>query len=149
VYRRDDLSGTTDTFKNLVGVGVTINGVALPSFGSCVTVVPTTEAIADHTSSEDLAIGYAGLSGGVAGNKALPVALTTTSAPVAPNQSTIRDFSYPLARRLYVMNVSGAQIPTDVEQALLDAMLDRAFLDPILEANEFITCPSLADGGCP
>jgi phosphate transport system substrate-binding protein len=139
-YRRDDASGTTDTFKTLVGV---------TTFGACVTVVATTEDIATHTSTEDNAIGYAGLSGKVDGNKEVAVAATATSTAVAPTVETIRDFSYPLARRLYVNSVADGRFPSDDEQALLDAMSDRGFLDPILTRFGFVTCLADADGGCP
>jgi phosphate transport system substrate-binding protein len=141
VYRRNDLSGTTDTFKTLVGV---------TAFGPCVTIVETTADIADHTSTEDNAIGYAGLSGEVfGGNKPVPVAATATSTPVAPTQVTIRDFSYPLARRLYVNSVADGRFPSDDEQNLLDAMSDHSFMDSILAQGGFVTCLDDADGGCP
>ena len=140
VYRRDDLSGTTDTFKTLVGI---------TTFGACVTIVATTEDIATHTSTEDNAIGYAGLSGKVDGNKEVPVAATATSTAVAPTVATIRDFSYPLARRLYVNSVTDGRFPSDDEQALLDAMTDRGFMDSLLTAGGFVTCLADADGGCP
>lgn len=141
VYARNGLSGTTDTFKTLIGgLPATVNGNA--NWGTCVHEVDTTDDIATHTSTEAGAIGFAGLSAGRAGNKALAVAVTATSTPVAPSQTTIRNFSYPLSRRLFVNSVADGRFPSDAEQALLDAMLDRSFMDPILIANEFITCPA-------
>lgn len=148
VYARNGLSGTTDTFKSLVGgLPATTNGNA--NWAACVHEVDTTEDIATHTATEAGAIGFAGGSAGRAGNKPLAVAVTATSTPVAPSETTIRNFSYPLARRLYVNSVTDGRFPSDDEQALLDAMLDRSFMDPILTRNEFITCPSVAAGGCP
>jgi len=142
VYARNGLSGTTDTFKSLIGgLPATVAGNA--NWGSCVHEVDTTDQIASNTSADDNAIGYAGLSGGRAGNQAVAVS-ADGSAPTSPSEATIRDSSYPLTRRLYINFVTGFRNPTDDEQALLDAMLDRSFLDPILIANEFITC----DGDC-
>ncbi|MBC7977307.1 MAG: substrate-binding domain-containing protein [Myxococcales bacterium] len=139
-FRRNDASGTTDTFKTLVGI---------TTFGACVTVVNTTQDISTATATDANAIGYAGLSGEVAGNKPLAVSRTLTSTAVAPTAATIRAFSYPLARRLFLNTVADGRFPSDAEQALLDVMLDRSFLDPILTAREFITCPPVSAGGCP
>ena len=141
VFRRDDNSGTTDTFKTLVGI---------TSFGACVSILPTTEAIADTTSTDPTAIGYAGLSGDRPGaNRALAVAAGPAGPFVAPGQDSIRTFAYPLSRRLYLQVASDARVPTDVEQALVDKVLDRSFMDPILIRNEFITCLPANQGGCP
>jgi phosphate transport system substrate-binding protein len=141
VYARNGLSGTTDTFKTLIGgLPATTNGNA--NWGPCVHEVDTTNDIATHTSNEANAIGFAGLSAGRAGNRALKVAVDATHTAIAPTEATIRSFSYPLSRRLYVNSVTDGRFPTDDEQALLDAMLDRSFMDPILTANEFITCPA-------
>lgn len=138
---RNGLSGTTDTFKTLISYPIaTTNGNA--NWPSCVTEVQTTDDIASGTSTDASAIGFAGLSGGRPTNTALQISATATSTPIAPTQTTIRNFSYPLARRLYVNAVDGGRIPSDDEQALLDAMLTRSFMDPILTANEFITCPA-------
>jgi phosphate transport system substrate-binding protein len=148
VYARNGLSGTTDTFKTLIGgLPATTNGNA--NWGPCVHEVDTTDDIATNTSNDDNAIGFAGLSAGRPGNQALAVATTATSTAIAPSETTIREFSYPLSRRLYVNSVADGRFPSDDEQALLDAMLDRSFLDPILIANEFVTCPAVEDGGCP
>jgi phosphate transport system substrate-binding protein len=140
VYRRNDDSGTTDTFKSLVGV---------TAFGPCATPLATTADIAATTSADALAIGYAGLSAERPENQALAIARTADAAAVAPGVTTIRDFSYPLARRLYVNSVADGRFPSASEQALLDLVLDRSFMDPILLANEFVTCLPVEEGGCP
>ncbi len=140
VYRRNDDSGTTDTFKSLVGI---------TAFGACATPLATTADIAATTSTDPNAIAYAGLSAERPENKALAVAKSAGSPFVAPGIATIRNFSYPLARRLYVNSVADGRTPSASEQALLDLILDRSFMDPILIANEFVTCPAVADGGCP
>jgi phosphate transport system substrate-binding protein len=141
VYRRNDDSGTTDTFKTLVGV---------TTFGACVTPLATTADMAEVTSTDPLAIGYAGLSGERPGaNRPLAVGRTAEGPFVAPATDTIRDFSYPLARRLYVNSVTDGRFPSAAEQALLDVVVDRSFMDPIILANEFVTCLPDEEGGCP
>lgn len=140
VYRLDDRSGTTDTLKTLVGI---------TAFGPCATIVATTWDIAFRTATEPNAIGYAALSGHTDGNRALALVSPFTGVPILPVEATIRDFSYPLARRLFISQATEARVPSDAEQQLLDAMLDRSFLDPILLANQFVTCPPVEDGGCP
>jgi ABC-type phosphate transport system substrate-binding protein len=145
-FRRNDSSGTTDTFKNLVMVhdGVT------DAFGSCVQILETTQAIADQTSTDASAVAFAGLSGERPGaNKPLAVSRAADGPFIAPAQGSIRDFSYPLARRLYLQILSGGRAPSEAEQALADRVLDRSFFDPILITNEFVTCLSDDDGGCP
>jgi phosphate transport system substrate-binding protein len=141
VFRRNDDSGTTDTFKTLVGI---------TAFGACVTPLATTEAIAAQTSTDPSAIAYAGLSGERPGaNKPLAIGAVAEGPFVLPAQDSIRDFSYPLARRLYLQVASGARAPSEAEQALVDRVLDRSFFDPILIANEFVTCLPADLGGCP
>ncbi len=130
-YRRPDESGTTDAFKSLIG---------LTAFGPCVTVAAETADIARLTSTDANAIGYAGMSGHVQGNRPLAVSKTADSAPIMPSVDTIRAKTYPLGRELFLFEASGSFLPNDVEKALLGGyLLDRAFLDPILEAHEFYT----------
>lgn len=129
-YRRDDKSGTTDTFKHLTGI---------KSFGACVTVLAETADIADRTAAETEAIGYAGLSGQKQGNRALAIAAKAGQQAVEPNTQTIRSQTYPLARKLFVYEASGSKAPAGVEQELLDYVLDRSFLDPIVQDHDFVT----------
>jgi phosphate transport system substrate-binding protein len=130
VYRRNDSSGTTDTFKSLVKID---------AFGSCVTVVNETADIAAITSKDENALGYAGLSAGTDKNKALSIAVDGSATPYLPTIGNIRSFSYPLSRYLYVYEAKGAVTPTASEAALLEKVLDRGFIDPILQSNEFFT----------
>lgn len=81
--------------------------------------------------------------------KELAVASTSAGPFVAPSASSIRSFAYPLARRLYINSVSDGRVPSADEQQLLDAMTNRSFMDPILEAREFVTCLPDDQGGCP
>ena len=130
VYRRDDFSGTTDTFKNLVGV---------KDFGACVTVVKETSDIAVKTSEKAYAIGYAGLSGLRPENKDLALAKDAASEAFSPTPANIRSFKYPLARKLFVYEASGSVTPSAAERTLLNNILDRSFADPILVNHEFLT----------
>ncbi len=130
VYRRDDFSGTTDTFKSLTG---------LKEFGSCVTAVKETSDIAVKTSESQYAVGYAGLSALRPENKELALSKDAGSEAYAPTPANIRSFKYPLARKLYVYEASGAVSPNADERVLLNNILDRSFADPILVNNEFLT----------
>lgn len=129
-YRRDDKSGTTDTFKSLTGI---------KAFGACVTVLAETADIADRTATETDAIGYAGLSGHKEGNRAVAVAAKAGTVAVEPNTQTIRSSAYPLSRKLFIYEASGSKSPAGVEQELLDYVLDRSFLDPIVQDHDFVT----------
>lgn len=129
-YRRNDESGTTDTFKNLVGV---------KSFGPCVQKVEDTADIGHHTESEADAIGYAGHSAHAAGNKALAIARDAAGLPYLPTIVNIRAFTYPLSRRLFIYEVAGQVVPNAAEAKFLHRLKDRSFLDPIVQANEFYT----------
>lgn len=128
-YRRDDLSGTTDTFKTLVGV---------KKFGECVTVVGETADIAEKTATDADAVGYAGLSGKNEHNREVAISKAGT-AYVQPTAATIRNETYPLSRKLFVYEATGARTPNKVEAQLLEQLLDRSFLDPIVQDHDFVT----------
>lgn len=129
-FRRNDQSGTTDAFKMFTG---------LKKFGACVTVVAETADISEATSREALAIGYAGLSGKVEKNREVALQAKLGSPAVLPTTATIRNFSYPFARKLYVYEVTGTRNANDVEQQFLSYITDRSFMDPIVQAHEFVT----------
>lgn len=128
--RRNDASGTTDAFKSITG---------LKSFGACVRVLAETADIAEVTSRDVMAIGYSGLSGTTAHNRSVAISRDAAAAAVVPTTASIRNFSYPLSRKLYVYEVTGARSANAAEKQLLDSVLDRSFLDPIVQAHEFIT----------
>jgi phosphate transport system substrate-binding protein len=131
VYRRNDASGTTDTFKNLVGV---------KDFGACVQVLAETTDIAEKTATEANAIGYSGATAKKDGNVSLSIAATPTSKYVPLNVNTVRSFEYPLARKLFIYEVKGNKSPNSAEDKLLNSyLLDRSFLDPIVQDHEFYT----------
>lgn len=129
-FRRDDKSGTTDTFKSLVGV---------KKFGDCVTMVAETGDIADKTSKDANAIGYAGHSAKTADNRTLKIARSAGEPMVDLNVNTVRSFAYPLSRKLFVYESSGSVKPNATEVKFLRKILDRSFLDPIIQNNEFYT----------
>lgn len=128
-FRRNDESGTTDTFKNLVGV---------KNFGACVTVLAETADIAEKVGVDADAVGYAGLSGKTDRNRELAVAKTGTNF-VMPTTASIRNETYPLSRKLYIYEAAGARTPNKVEAQLLEQLLDRSFLDPIVQDHDFVT----------
>jgi phosphate transport system substrate-binding protein len=130
VYRRDDFSGTTDTFKSLTG---------LKEFGACVTILKETSDIAVATSTEANAIAYAGLSAGRPENHALSLAKSSADKYFSPTPANIRSFKYPLARTLYVYEAAGKYSKKEAETQLLANIIDRSFADPILVDNEFFT----------
>lgn len=129
-FRRNDQSGTTDTFKSLTGI---------KKFGDCVTVLNETADIAEKTATDVDAIGYAGLSGHKEGNRSIGVAKSAGEAFVTATTATIRNGLYPLARSLYIYEATGARKPNQVEAQLLEQVLDRSFLDPILQDHDFVT----------
>lgn len=130
-YRRDDFSGTTDTLKSLTGI---------KEFGACVKVLKETSDIAVATATEANAVAYSGLSAlRPDENRAIPLSLTQESKSYLPTPANIRSFNYPLARRLFVYEASGAYVQKPAETALLANILDRSFADPILVDNEFFT----------
>ncbi len=129
-FRRNDVSGTTDTFKNLVGIA---------KFGDCVTVLAETVDIAEKTASDQWAIGYSGHTALRDNNKCVKIARGDGSPAVDLNVATVRSFAYPLARKLHIFEVSGAAKPNATEAKFLKKVLDRSFLDPIVQNNEFYT----------
>ena len=129
-YRRNDESGTTDTFKSLVGI---------KSFGACVKVLAETADIAAKTSSEAGAVGYAGLDAKRNQNRIVPLAKDASSQAFEPSVANVRSFKYPLARNLYVYEAKGSIQPTAAENELLELMLDPSFMNPILLDHSFIT----------
>lgn len=129
VVRRNDASGTTDAFKHFTG---------LKNFGACVTILNETADIAEATARDGLTIGYAGLSGKIADNKTLAISRAAGSPAILPNTTTVRDFSYPMARNLYVYEIVGREL-SQPEADLMSYVTDRSFLDPIVQSHEFIT----------
>ncbi|MEY3900705.1 MAG: hypothetical protein RL189_11 [Pseudomonadota bacterium] len=130
VFRRDDNSGTTDTFKSIVGI---------KTFGACVKVMAETTDIANETATNANAIGYSGLSATRAGNRPLTLSKDDRSGAYLPTVHNVRNKLYPLSRTLYVYEAKGSYSLNAVESKLLPQVLDRSFMDPIVQQNDFIT----------
>ncbi len=129
-FRRNDVSGTTDAFKSFTGI---------KTFGACAVVVEETADISEKTSRDPLAVGYAGLSGKVEDNYALALAAKAGAAAVEPTTVTIRNGTYPFTRKLFIFEVTGKSPANSVEQEFLSNVTDRSFMDPIMQAHEFVT----------
>lgn len=129
-YRRNDNSGTTDAFKTMVGVS---------AFGACVHALADTADIAHKTETDPNAIGYSGMTARRDDNRPVSIAKDATTAGIFPTVATIRAKTYPLARDLYVYEASGSFTPNTAEAAFLHKLIDRSFLDPILQDNDFYT----------
>jgi ABC-type phosphate transport system substrate-binding protein len=113
--------------------------VGVKKFGDCVISLEHTTDIAAKTATEAGAIGYSGLTARREGNLTLAVAKNDGESGVLPTVSTIRRFAYPLARKLFVYEASGAVVPSEAERELLNLVLDRSFMDPIMQDSEFYT----------
>ncbi len=129
-FRRDDFSGTTDTFKTLVGVS---------KFGDCVSVLEQTIDLAERTSADAQAIGYSGHTAKRDNNRSVAVANSANEPFVELNVNTVRSFAYPLSRSLFIMETTGAHTPNEAEAKLLGWILDRSNMDQIVQDNEFYT----------
>ncbi len=130
VFRRDDNSGTTDTFKSLVGI---------KTFGACVKVLPETADIANETATNPNAIGYSGLSATREGNRPLSLSKVDGAGSYLPTVHNVRVKLYPLARTLFVYEARGSYSLNSAELKLMPQILDRSFMDPIVQQNDFIT----------
>lgn len=134
VVRRDDASGTTDAFKHFTG---------LRAFGPCVRDVSSTDNVADITSRDALAIGYAGRSAerfsdtGAPVNRAVKLSKVNGGPAYLPTDANIRSFAYPMARKLYVYSVP--ELLTQPEVEFLSYITDRSNMDPIMMEDDFVT----------
>lgn len=156
-FRRNDLSGTTDTFKSLVSCTNFCTDVFVvndndPAFHP--EVASATDKIRQETSVNPQSIAYAGESAldptvTPPRNQRLSVQNPTTLAYVAPSTATVQDFSYPLSRRLFINEVVGPTITRlPAEQTLLDFFLDPVQSDPLIVANEFTPCQARGVAPC-
>jgi phosphate transport system substrate-binding protein len=142
VYRRNDVSGTTDTIKSIVGF----------TPGPCATVVDpppdATVQIRELTSTQVNAIAYVGLVGTdpAARNHALNISSSGNPGTFfAPTVATICSRTYPINRSLQIYKATGpGAVVRPAEQSLLNFMDDPVQRDPIIINNEFIAlsqCP--------
>ena len=131
VFKREDTSGTTDSFKSATG---------LASVGACATYL-NFPAIDQVTENDENAITYGGLNGKLEGNRT--VAIGTADAAVKPSYDTLQNATYPMIRTLYVVQAKGSEaIATQAEKDFLDALVDAdaydAIVKPIIENQLFV-----------
>jgi len=142
VYRRNDVSGTTDTIKSIVGF----------TPGPCATVVdPMPDAsiqIREITSTTTNAVAYVGLVGTDPAGRNHALNISSSGSPgtfFAPTVATICSRDYPINRSLQIYKATGSGANVrPAEQSLLNFMDDPASRDPIIINNEFIAlsqCP--------
>ena len=127
VFRRDDKSGTTDTFKSLV---LSLNKL---NFGAGVSAFESSETVSSKVAADPDAIGFVGLP---YINKNRALAITSPcgiSSP--PSRFTVKTETYPLARRLYLYTIGEPSDPV-ARDLLQFALSDEA--QPIVQETEFV-----------
>jgi phosphate transport system substrate-binding protein len=117
VLRRDDKSGTYDTFKSLVlkPAGMTISPTAEKYESS--------ENLSDDVAKDQNAIGFIGLPY-IGKNRALKLS-SSCGLSYAPSRFSIKSEQYPLARRLYLYTIGTPSEPT-AREILEFALSDNA-----------------------
>jgi phosphate transport system substrate-binding protein len=127
VFRRDDKSGTTDTFKSLV---MSLNKL---TFSAGVSAFESSETVSSSVASDPDAIGFIGLPY-INKNQALAIT-TTCGISSSPSRFTVKTETYPLARRLYLYTIGEPNDPT-ARELLQFALSDDA--QPIVQDAEFV-----------
>jgi phosphate transport system substrate-binding protein len=127
VFRRDDKSGTTDTFKSLV---MSINSL---TFSAGVNAFESSEAVSSAVAADAGAIGFIGLP---YINRNHPLAITSPCGiSSSPTRFNVKTETYPLARRLYLYTAGTPTDPT-ARDLLEFALSDDA--QPIIQEAEFV-----------
>jgi phosphate transport system substrate-binding protein len=135
VYRRDDKSGTTDTFKSLVMAGAQLKfGAGLKSFES-------SELVSSSVASDADGIGYIGLPY-VNQNRALAIS-TACGITTSPSPFTVKSESYPLMRRLYLYTTGKLNDP--VARDLVDFALSDKAQSTVQDAGFVDQAPEFED----
>ena len=141
VYRRDDNSGTFDTFSSLVMHGAKIRPDAQQFEDS--------DALSAAVAKDPTGIGFIGLPY-VGSNKALAVSNVGTAA-IRPNRLTIATEDYALARRLFLYTTdtnSNPEIKRFIEFALSDAgqkLVEQVGFIPLsLRSEAAVASPGLS-----
>jgi phosphate transport system substrate-binding protein len=117
VFRRDDKSGTTDTFKSLV---MSLNKL---SFSAGVSAFESSETVSSSVASDADAIGFIGLP---YINKNHPLGITSACGiSSSPSRFTVKTETYPLARRLFLYTIGVPDDPT-ARDLLQFALSDEA-----------------------
>lgn len=166
-YRRDDLSGTTDTFKSLLKGGTFCPGITVIVDGSvsnpspCTSSDSATTCIGKLAENDNNAIAYAGDSATRAGNsklklKAVAPITPATSVYVAPTVANVRKLiqagstdAYPLSRRIFLNeNVNRAQSFDEATLYEWIYVTNTNDFEEILEQQNFISCSDDAALDC-
>jgi phosphate transport system substrate-binding protein len=130
VYRRDNKSGTFDTFKSLV---------LQPSGGTKRDISPqakpfeSSESLSDEVAHDPKGIGFIGLPY-IGKNNALSISSPCGIAS-SPSKFTVKNEEYPLARRLYLYTLGVPANPT-ARELLEFALSDDA--QPTVTDAEFV-----------
>jgi len=127
VFRRDDKSGTTDTFKSLV---LSLNKL---SFSAGVSAFESSETVSAKVAGDPDAIGFIGLPY-INKNRALAIS-SSCGISSSPSRFTVKTETYPLARRLYLYTIGEPSDPT-ARDLLQFALSDDA--QPIVQEAEFV-----------
>jgi phosphate transport system substrate-binding protein len=127
VFRRDDKSGTTDTFKFLVMAANKL------SFAPAAKPFESSETVSSSVASDLDAIGFIGLPY-INQNHALGIT-STCGISSSPSRYTIKTETYPLGRRLYLYTIGAPTDPT--ARDLLQFMLSDEAQSTVQEA-EFV-----------
>jgi phosphate transport system substrate-binding protein len=127
VYRRDDKSGTTDTFKSLVLAGPKLN------FIPGAKMFESSETVSSSVTNDPDGIGYIGLP---YINKNYPLGISSTCGIASsPSRFTVKTESYPLTRRLYLYTIG---VPNDpIARDIVDFALSDQAQSTVQEA-EFV-----------
>jgi hypothetical protein len=67
------------------------------------------------------------------------VAFPEANGPSIERTSHAHHPHYPLSRQLLVYEATGRRTPSRVEAELLDYLLDRSYMDPIIRDHDFHT----------
>ncbi|MFP2925874.1 substrate-binding domain-containing protein [Pyxidicoccus sp. 3LG] len=155
-YRRDDVSGTTDTFKSLLGGTTFCSDVVVVSDNDTAkgcSGLSATDCIEKLTANDNNAIGYSGDSAKTpAGTTPANLALSVDG--IASTATNVRKLLsgdptvYPLSRFIFVNeNVNYAK--DSKEQKLYDWMYNnKASFENILVGQGFIACDPSIPLGC-
>ncbi|WP_426749729.1 substrate-binding domain-containing protein [Myxococcus sp. Y35] len=164
IYRRDDLSGTTEVFKEKVAENtsasfcdgiVTIHDGATSNPAPCTTADSATVCIGKLTASDLIAIGFAGDSAIYPFPPAQPNNLKLDVDGIPSNPSNIRKLItgqpgvYPLARKIFLNENTTS--PRSVEEDILYSYIydtNTEDFEEILEAQGFIACDDSAPLKC-
>ncbi|MFY2558708.1 PstS family phosphate ABC transporter substrate-binding protein [Corallococcus terminator] len=166
-YRRDDLSGTTDTFKSLLKGGTFCPGITVIVDGSvsnptpCTSFDSATTCIGKLTENDANAIGFAGDSATRAGNaklwlKAVAPITPTTAGYVEPSIPNVRKLiqagetnAYPLSRRIF-LNENINRTKSFDEATLYEwiYVTNTADFEEILTQQNFIACSEVGPLDC-